>query len=123
MSELTDGRNQRVSDSHAMSAVGAGLPQAFHRLAQATAKADGDHQVPFPKRANFVYNFVGRGGAGDREPQNDKQMFQKLHQISRQIAAQQDDMPGRVKTPYQGSDPLRIEALRKAANILDVLIE
>ena len=95
--ELSDGRNQRIGDTHTVGAIGASLAQAFHRLPQAAAMADRNHQVAFPEQTNFVYDFRGRRGAGDRQPKNDQQMFQKLHQVGSQIAAEQDNLPGGSK--------------------------
>ena len=86
--------------------VGAGLAQSFHCLPQATAMADGNDEVTFSQKANFVYDFRRRGGAGDRQSENDEQVFQKFHQVCGEVAAKQDHVPGCIEPTHQSSDLL-----------------
>src|ERR1700676_437538 len=121
--KLSDRRNQCIRDTHAVRTLGASLTQAFHRLPQAATMADGNDQITFPEQTNFVYNFRRRSGTGDWQPQNDEQMFQKIHQVGSQIAAQQDNLSGSVKPPHQSGDAARLSGLNQAVQTLDVLVE
>ncbi len=118
-----DGRNKRIADSDAVSAVGMGLLQALHGLAQAAAKTDGDDQVLPPADPGGVGAMPRRDGGSDRESQQSKAILQKVNQAYGEVAAEDQDSASFVNSPGEFSQFVQVEGVAQGMQVSNILLE
>ena len=123
MSEACDRRYEGVGDPDTIGAIGVGLLQAFHSLAQSAPETDCNHKIFLAQSTDRVQSLSRRDGNRNGKAEQSQFVIEKIDQTDRHIAANQEDSARLVDSLGKFYYAIEVERIAQGVEILEILIE